>query len=170
MYPICLTLPELRSLPDVAWGSTIVRAMPFGRAGPFGFPAFGVRATGYLSVPMANKQRLRDLSEPCTSWLGGFLTYVSVASPINRRTHERRHHRTKNRTSAVRRRSPSTRYSNDAIMRTVPSSLTGIKGFSRGIVFPYRTVQALIKYGTPQGTGRRSKTTRPMEQGRTRKV
>ena len=112
--PICLTLPELQSLPDVAWGSTIVRAMPFGRAGPFGFPAFGVRATGYLAVPMANKQRLRDLSEPCTSWLEGFLTYVSVASPTNRRTHERRHHRTKNRTSAVRRRSPSTRYSNDA--------------------------------------------------------
>ena len=43
-------------------------------------------------------------------------------------------------------------------------------GGGRGIVFPYRTVQALIKYGTPQGTGRRSKTTRPMEQGRTRKV
>ena len=32
---------------------------------------------------------------------------------------------------------------------TVPSSMTEIKGFSRGIVFPYRTVQALIKYGTP---------------------
>ena len=113
--PICLIFSDLRPLTDIAWGSTIFRAIPFGRAGPFGFPAFGVRATGYLAVPLANKQRLRDLSKPCTSWLEGFLTYVSVASPTNRRTHERRHHRTKNRTSAVRRRSPSTRYSNDAI-------------------------------------------------------
>ena len=63
---ICLTLPGLWPLPNVAWGSTIFRAMPFDRVGPFGFPAFGVRATGYLAVPMANRQRLRDLSEPCT--------------------------------------------------------------------------------------------------------